>query len=182
MKNKITENISRFFRTIRLIALIFIFPIIFRIFRVRREEFFSPNILCGLFCHFRTPLDYSSELRAAITLTQIQNAPTPKRIAKTKSISQDDALRGWRRPTYPRLHFTPVVYRHLLFIPAPVSRNRVTNFFNKVSNESVTRAIVSSCAAPLRKVIHRIIIEGHSTRPCCVFDRSIYVEPLKSSI
>jgi len=43
--------------------------------------------------------------------------------------------------TYPSLHFTPVVYRHLLFIWAPVSQNRVTNFFNKVSNESVTRDI-----------------------------------------
>lgn len=74
--------------------------------------------------------------------------PNPKRAdSETHRKDEIDFSRRrssrWRRPTYPRLHFTPVVYRHLLFIQAPVSRNRVTNFFNKVSNESVTRAIVS---------------------------------------
>jgi hypothetical protein len=90
-KVKLRKKISCFFRTTKLIVLIFIFPIILSSFKVKEKEFFF--LILWFFYHFRTLLDYSSELRAAITLTQIQNAPTPKRIAKTKSISQDDALR-----------------------------------------------------------------------------------------
>lgn len=119
-------------------------------------------ILSNIFIIFSTVLEFYLFLFIKIMKRYYIN-PNPKRARirkasrekrRWKSISRDNALRecflndASRRPTYPSLHFTPVVYRHLLFIWAPVSQNRVTNFFNKVSNESVMRDITSYLSLP----------------------------------